>query len=73
VPVAVAELAKLFPFDALQSKTREQLAGEAAVGKYRRGEAVFRAGELDEASCAASIPTAAWSPTWQARDTAGMH
>ena len=46
--IPVAELSKLFPLDALRPETREQLAREAAVGEYRRGEIVFRAGDLDE-------------------------
>jgi CRP-like cAMP-binding protein len=46
--IAVAELSKLFPLDALRPETREQLAREAAVTEYRRGEAVFRAGDIDE-------------------------
>ncbi len=48
MPIAVAELSKLFPLDALRPETREQLAREAAVSDYRRGEAVFRAGDIDE-------------------------
>jgi len=46
--VAAAELAKLFPLDALRPETREQLALEAALSEYRRNETVFEVGDLDE-------------------------
>lgn len=48
MPVAIAELSKLFPLETLRQETREQLAREATLGEYRRGEAVFEAGDLDE-------------------------
>lgn len=48
MPVPAAELAKLFPLDALRPETREQLALEGALGEYRRGETVFQVGDLDE-------------------------
>ena len=48
MPVAESEIAKLFPLDALRPETREQLAAEAALSQYRRGETVFQAGDLDE-------------------------
>ncbi|KFN43212.1 cyclic nucleotide-binding domain-containing protein [Arenimonas oryziterrae] len=51
MPVPVAELAKLFPLDALRPETREQLAREATVSEYARNEAVFRVGDMDEDTC----------------------
>ena len=48
MPVADSEIAKLFPLDSLRPETREQLAAEATTAVYRRGEAVFRVGDLDE-------------------------
>ena len=48
MPVAAAELAKLFPLDALRPETREQLGAEASVTEYRRNETIFNAGDLDE-------------------------
>lgn len=48
MPVAATELAKLFPLDALRPETREQLALEATVAEYRRGETVFQVGDLDD-------------------------
>jgi len=46
MPVAAAELAKLFPLDALRPETREQLGLEASITEYRRNEAIFNAGDL---------------------------
>ena len=48
MPVAAAELAKLFPLDALRPETREQLGAEASITEYRRNETIFNAGDLDE-------------------------
>jgi CRP-like cAMP-binding protein len=48
MPVAAAELAKLFPLDALRPETREQLGLEASITEYRRNENIFSAGDLDE-------------------------
>lgn len=42
-----ADIAKLYPLDSLRAETREQLAGEAAVTEYLKGEVLFRAGDLD--------------------------
>jgi CRP-like cAMP-binding protein len=41
------QLAHLYPLDSLRAETREQLAADAAVAEYRRGEELFRAGDLD--------------------------
>lgn len=48
MPAPATDLAKLFPLDALRPETREELALEAALSEYRRGETVFQAGDLDE-------------------------
>lgn len=48
MPVPVAELAKLFPLDALRPETREQLAAVATAINYQRNENVFLAGDIDE-------------------------
>ncbi len=51
MPVPVAELAKLFPLDALRPETREQLAREATVTDYGRKDIVFSAGDMDDDTC----------------------
>ena len=38
MPAPATDLAKLFPLDALRPETREELALEAALSEYRRGE-----------------------------------
>ena len=48
MPVPVAELAKLFPLDALRPETREQLAAVATAINYQRNENVFLAGDIDD-------------------------
>ena len=48
MPVPVAEMAKLFPLDALRPETREQLAAVATAIIYQRKEVLFRAGYIDE-------------------------
>ena len=48
MPVPVADLARLFPLEPLRQKTRDQLAREAVVTEYHRGENVFESGDLDE-------------------------
>lgn len=41
-------LAQLYPLDTLRPETREQLAREAAYADYRRGEVLFRTGDIDD-------------------------
>jgi CRP-like cAMP-binding protein len=48
MPVPATELARLFQLDTLRPETREQLAREAMVSDYQRGENVFEAGDLDD-------------------------
>lgn len=48
MPAQATDLAKLFPLDALRPETREQLAQEAELTEYARGEVVFSTGDLDE-------------------------
>ena len=48
MPVPATELARLFQLDTLRPETREQLAREALVSDYQRGENVFEAGDLDD-------------------------
>ncbi|MCK7592326.1 cyclic nucleotide-binding domain-containing protein [Pseudomarimonas salicorniae] len=45
--IEASDLAKLYPLDSLRPETREQLAGEAAVNEYLKGEELFRAGDVD--------------------------
>jgi len=42
-----SDLARLYPLDSLREETREQLASEAAAIEFSKGEALFRAGDLD--------------------------
>jgi CRP-like cAMP-binding protein len=48
MPVPATELARLFQLDTLRPETRDQLAREAMVSDYQRGENVFEAGDLDD-------------------------
>jgi len=48
MPVPADALAKLFPLESLRQETRDQLAREALVSEYDRGENVFEAGDLDD-------------------------
>lgn len=48
MPVPADALAKLFPLESLRQETRDQLAREALVSEYERGENVFEAGDLDD-------------------------
>ena len=48
MPVPADSLARLFPLESLRQETREQLAREAMVSDYQRGENVFEAGDLDD-------------------------
>ncbi|KFN51353.1 cyclic nucleotide-binding domain-containing protein [Arenimonas composti] len=48
MPVPVEALSRLFPLESLRQETREQLAREALVSEYQRGENVFEAGDLDD-------------------------
>ena len=48
MPVPADQLARLFPLESLRQETREQLAREAMVSDYSRGENVFEAGDLDD-------------------------
>lgn len=48
MPVPATELARLFQLDTLRPETREQLAREAMVSDYQRGENVFESGDLDD-------------------------
>ncbi len=48
MPVPADQLARLFPLESLRQETREQLAREAMVSEYQRGENVFEAGDLDD-------------------------
>src|SRR5690606_34338720 len=41
------DLADLYPLDSLRPETLAQLASEAALAEYARGETLFRAGDLD--------------------------
>lgn len=50
MPVPAADLACLFPLESLRQETRDQLAREALVSDYLRGENVFEAGDLDDAT-----------------------
>ena len=68
MPVPADSLARLFPLESLRQETREQLAREAMVSDYQRGENVFESGDLDDdtvylskANCAARTPTVASS------------
>jgi CRP-like cAMP-binding protein len=45
--VETSELGRLYPLDSLRPDTIGQLANDSAVAEYRRGEVLFRAGELD--------------------------
>jgi CRP-like cAMP-binding protein len=48
MPVPATDLARLFPLESLRQETRDQLAREASVSDYSRGENVFEAGDLDD-------------------------
>jgi CRP-like cAMP-binding protein len=48
MPVPADHLARLFPLESLRQETRDQLAREALVSDYARGENVFEAGDLDD-------------------------
>ena len=48
MPVPADSLARLFPLESLRQETREQLAREAMVSDYQRGENVFESGDLDD-------------------------
>ncbi len=48
MPVPATELARLFQLDTLRPETRDQLAREAMVSDYQRGENVFESGDLDD-------------------------
>jgi len=48
MPVPAEHLARLFPLESLRQETRDQLAREALVSDYARGENVFEAGDLDD-------------------------
>ncbi|GGA84443.1 hypothetical protein GCM10011521_23540 [Arenimonas soli] len=48
MPVPATELARLFPLESLRQETRDQLAREALVSDYQRGDNVFEAGDLDD-------------------------
>ncbi|HEY9144430.1 MAG TPA: cyclic nucleotide-binding domain-containing protein [Arenimonas sp.] len=48
MPVPATELARLFPLESLRQETRDQLAREALVSEYQRGDNVFEAGDLDD-------------------------
>ena len=48
MPLPSNELARLFPLESLRQETRDQLAREALVSEYERGENVFEAGDLDD-------------------------
>jgi CRP-like cAMP-binding protein len=41
------DLERLYPLDSLRTDTREQLANDAALVEYHRGEELFRSGDLD--------------------------
>ena len=41
------ELARLYPLDSLRADTIGQLANDAAVAEYARGEVLFRSGDVD--------------------------
>lgn len=41
------DLANLYPLDSLRPETLAQLAAEATLAEYARGETLFRAGDLD--------------------------
>lgn len=41
------DLAKLYPLETLRPETREQIAGEAALSEYLKGEVLFRTGDID--------------------------
>lgn len=48
MPVPATDLARLFPLESLRQETRDQLAREALVSDYQRGENVFESGDLDD-------------------------
>ena len=48
MPVPAEHLARLFPLESLRQETRDQLAREALVSDYSRGENVFEAGDIDD-------------------------
>lgn len=48
MPVASSDLAKLYPLENLRAETLAQLAEEAVLVEYGKGETVFREGDIDE-------------------------
>ncbi|MEZ5464801.1 MAG: cyclic nucleotide-binding domain-containing protein [Lysobacteraceae bacterium] len=45
--VESSDLARLYPLDSLRPETCQQLANEASVAEYAKGELLFRAGDFD--------------------------
>ena len=43
----INDLARLYPLETLRPETREQIAGEAALSEYLKGEVLFRTGDID--------------------------